>query len=194
MARVMFGYAGVASLQLLTEANPSPSTIKVVAAEAGKGVITSATAKIASTTENLRMVAPIVIPRAPWVYHIGFRRNPPGGQTPSRLLRLGLGVWQHGSMPVLEMSTVVAVPNQVSSSLGEEAVILELTHGIYYGLNEVGARIWELLKKPRKAGEIRDVILDEYEVEPQAVTRDVLGLLTELADRGLIEVRDGKAP
>jgi hypothetical protein len=31
-------------------------------------------------------------------------------------------------------------------------------------------------------------------VEPQAVTRDVLGLLTELADRGLIEVRDGKAP
>jgi hypothetical protein len=97
-------------------------------------------------------------------------------------------------MPVLEMSTVVAVPNQVSSSLGEEAVILELTHGIYYGLNEVGARIREQLKEPRRAGEIRDVILDEYEVEPQAVTRDVLGLLTELADRGLIEVRDGKAP
>jgi len=97
-------------------------------------------------------------------------------------------------MPIVEMSTVVAVPNQVSSSLGAEAVILELTQGVYYGLNEVGARIWELLKEPRRAGEIRDVILDEYEVEPEAVTRDVLALLTELADRGLIEVRDGKAP
>jgi hypothetical protein len=97
-------------------------------------------------------------------------------------------------MQIVETSTVVAVPNQISSSLGEEAVILELTQGVYYGLNSVGARIWELLKEPRTAGEIRDVILDEYDAEPEAVTRDLLGLLTELADRGLIEVRDGKVP
>jgi len=97
-------------------------------------------------------------------------------------------------MQIAETSTVVAVPNQISSSLGEEAVILELTQGVYYGLNAVGARIWELLKEPRTAGEIRDVILDEYDAEPEAVTRDLLGLLTELADRGLIEVRDGKVP
>jgi Coenzyme PQQ synthesis protein D (PqqD) len=97
-------------------------------------------------------------------------------------------------MPVHETSTVVAVPNQISSGLGEEAVILDLTQGVYYGLNETGARIWELLRSPRKAGEIRDVILDEYEVEPDTVSRDVLALLTELADRGLIEVRDGQAP
>lgn len=97
-------------------------------------------------------------------------------------------------MQIVETSTVVAVPNQISSSLGEEAVILELTQGVYYGLNAVGARIWELLKEPRTAGEIRDVILDEYDAEPEAVTRDLLGLLTELADRGLIEVRDGKVP
>jgi hypothetical protein len=99
-----------------------------------------------------------------------------------------------GLMPILETSVVVAVPNQVSSSLGDEAVILELTQGIYYGLNEVGARIWMLLKQPRRAGEIRDVILDEYEVKSEAGTRDVLALLTELAERGLIEVRNGKAP
>jgi Coenzyme PQQ synthesis protein D (PqqD) len=97
-------------------------------------------------------------------------------------------------MQIAETSTVVAVPNQISSSLGEEAVILELTQGVYYGLNAVGARIWELLKEPRTAGEIRDVILDEYDAEPEAVTRDLLGLLTDLADRGLIEVRDGKVP
>ena len=97
-------------------------------------------------------------------------------------------------MPVDEGDVVVAVPNQVSSSLGDEAVILELTQGIYYGLNEVGARIWTLLKEPRRAGEIRDAIVDEYEVGSATATRDVLGLLTELADRGLIEVRDGTAP
>jgi coenzyme PQQ synthesis protein D (PqqD) len=97
-------------------------------------------------------------------------------------------------MAVVELSTVVAVPNQVSSSLGDEAVILELTQGVYYGLNEVGARIWELLQQPRRVGEIRDLILDEYEVAPQTATRDLLALLAELAERGLIEVHDGKAP
>jgi hypothetical protein len=102
--------------------------------------------------------------------------------------------WQDVAVPVDESSTVVAAPEQISSGLGEEAVILDLTKGVYYGLNETGARIWELLKQPRRAGEIRDVILDEYEVEPGAVTRDVLALLSELADRGLIEVRDGQAP
>jgi Coenzyme PQQ synthesis protein D (PqqD) len=97
-----------------------------------------------------------------------------------------------GPMTVHETSTVVAAPNQISSSLGEEAVILQLTKGVYYGLNDVGARIWELLKEPRQAGDIRDTILDEFEVEPETATRDTLALLTELADRGLIEVRDGK--
>ncbi len=110
------------------------------------------------------------------------------------MVRPGQGPWQHGPMAVVEMSTVVAVPNQVSSSLGDEAVILELTQGVYYGLNKVGARIWELLQQPRRVGEIRDLILDEYDVAPQTGTRDLLALLAELAERGLIEVRDGKAP
>ena len=34
-------------------------------------------------------------------------------------------------MQIVETSTVVAVPNQISSSLGEEAVILELTQALY---------------------------------------------------------------
>ena len=97
-------------------------------------------------------------------------------------------------MRITETTLVVAVPNQVSSSLGDEAVILELTQGVYYGLNEVGARIWTLLKDPRPVGEIRDALLDEYDVDTATVTRDLLALLTELADRGLIEVRDGTAP
>ena len=99
-----------------------------------------------------------------------------------------------GLVRVTESSVVVAVPNQVSSSLGDEAVILELSRGIYYGLNEVGARIWSLLKEPRPAGEIRDAIVDEYDVEPATASRDVIVLLSELLERGLIEVRDGQVP
>jgi len=53
----------------------------------------------------------------------------------------------------------------VSCDLVEEAALLNLKDGVYYGLNPVGARIWNLLQKPITAGEILEVIIEEYDVE-----------------------------
>ena len=91
-------------------------------------------------------------------------------------------------------TVIVSVQDQVSTSLGDEAVILHLKDGIYYGLNPLGAHIWRLLEEPRTFGEIRDIILEEYEVEPQRCEQDLIKLLQELADRKLIEVRGETAP
>ena len=83
-------------------------------------------------------------------------------------------------------SVVVAVPDQVSASLEDEAVVLHLKDGCYYGFNPVGARIWNLLEQPRTVGEIRDILLEEYEIQPQPLEEDLQRLLAELAERGLI--------
>ena len=91
---------------------------------------------------------------------------------------------------VSENSTVVAVKHQVSSDLDGEVAILDLGAGMYYGLDEVGARIWELVQEPRLVEEIQAVILDEYEVDPATGKRDVLALLQQLADKDLVEVKD----
>jgi hypothetical protein len=91
-------------------------------------------------------------------------------------------------------STVVAAKDQVSADLGGEAAILNLKNGAYYGLNSVGARVWELAQTPKTVGELRDAILDEYDVEPERCERDLLALLQELETEGLIEVVDAKAP
>ena len=90
-------------------------------------------------------------------------------------------------------SVVVASKNQISNDLGGEAAILDLEAGVYYGLDEVGARIWELIQEPRAANEVRDVLLAEYDVEPERCEHDLLALLQRLADEGLIEVV-GEAP
>jgi hypothetical protein len=90
-------------------------------------------------------------------------------------------------------SVVVASKNQISSDLGGEAAILDLEAGVYYGLDEVGARIWELIQEPSAAMEVRDVLLAEYDVEPERCEHDLLALLQRLADEGLIEVV-GEAP
>ena len=85
-------------------------------------------------------------------------------------------------------STVVAAKDQVSSDLGGEVAILDLKAGVYYGLDTVGARIWSLIQEPRTVNEIRDILLEEYEVEPERCERDLLVLLQRLADESLIEV------
>ena len=90
-------------------------------------------------------------------------------------------------------SVVVASKNQVSSELASDVVILDLEGGTYHGLNATGARIWALLATPRTVGEIREIILREYDVEPQRCERDLLSLLEDLDSRGLLEVRAAAA-
>lgn len=86
-------------------------------------------------------------------------------------------------------SSVVAAQNQVSADLNGEAVILNLQSGIYFGLNPVGKRIWELLQTPIAVGEIYQALLEEYDVEPERCQTDLLALLQDLVNRGLVEVR-----
>jgi hypothetical protein len=84
----------------------------------------------------------------------------------------------------------VVSKDQISCYLTEETAILDVKLGIYYGLNPVGTRIWQLIQEPRTVYEVRDALLEEYEVAPERCERDVLALLQELASKGLIEIKD----
>jgi len=92
---------------------------------------------------------------------------------------------------VTQQSAVVASSRQVSSDLGGEAVILHLESGVYYGLNEVGAAIWALLREPKAVGEIEQAILTEFDVDAERCQKDVIALLRQFEADGLIEVLDG---
>src|ERR1700712_1933979 len=85
--------------------------------------------------------------------------------------------------------TVVVSPNQVSTSLGHEAVILGADAGQYFGLNKVGARIWELVQEPVRVSAICAAVCAEYQVAEADCERDVIELLSELRAKGLLNVR-----
>lgn len=87
-------------------------------------------------------------------------------------------------------STVVVSKEQVSCDLAGEAAILNLKNGVYYGLNPLGARIWNLIQEPRKFGEIRDTLLGEYEVDAPRLESDLRDLLAQLAEQQLIEISE----
>lgn len=83
---------------------------------------------------------------------------------------------------------VTATPGQISSDLAGEAVILDLTSGVYYGLNEVGAKIWNLIQQPQTIQAIQHSLLQEYDVDPEVCTQDLLQLLQELQAAGLVNI------
>lgn len=85
-------------------------------------------------------------------------------------------------------SVLVAARDQVSTELEGEAVILSLADGVYYGLDGVGARVWELLREPRAVAELTEAVVAEFEVDAATAERDLLALLGELAERRLVEV------
>ena len=91
---------------------------------------------------------------------------------------------------ISENSIITAAKEQVSSELVGEAVILNLRSGVYYGLNEVGNRTWNLIQKPKTVKGIKNTLLEEYEVEPESCEHDLLVLLQDLEAAGLIEVRN----
>ena len=96
-----------------------------------------------------------------------------------------------GAITLSDKSRIVVSKDQVSCDLAGEAAILNLKNGVYYGLDSVGARIWNLVQEPRAVAEIQNAITNEYDVEPERCARDLVDLLEKLLAEGLIEVKDG---
>lgn len=74
----------------------------------------------------------------------------------------------------------------VAKTIDEVAVLLNLTNEMYYSLNEVGARVWELADGQRTIATIVDTLAGEYDAERGQIAEDVRSLLAALAAEGLI--------
>jgi hypothetical protein len=85
-------------------------------------------------------------------------------------------------------SVVVATSRQVSCDVAGEVMILNLNDGVYYGLDTVGTRIWELLQEQRSVAEIRELLVMEFDVTREHCERDLLRLLRELMEAQLVEI------
>jgi len=87
----------------------------------------------------------------------------------------------------LNGSAVWAVDQQVMSRrIGDEQVILHVERGIYFGLDEVGTRIWELIEDQASIDAIAVSLATEYEVSLEQAGADATRLVEELLANGLI--------
>ncbi len=84
-------------------------------------------------------------------------------------------------------------PSVVCAELDGEAVLLDVESGVYYGLNVIGTRIWQLLVQGLDEETIYRQLLREYDVEPVRLQCDVSDFLASLAERGLLHVEPENA-
>ena len=74
----------------------------------------------------------------------------------------------------------------VVRELDGEAVLLDLAHGTYFGLDEVGTRVWQLLTEHMRLESVFAAMLEEYDVAPATLERDLIDLVGELTANGLL--------
>jgi len=94
-----------------------------------------------------------------------------------------------GKAPGISLRDHVSVSSDVVfRQMDGEVVLLDLATATYFGLDEVGARLWELLHRDGSLERAFAVLRDEYEVAPSDLQRDLLRLLEQLRERGLVSV------
>ena len=68
-----------------------------------------------------------------------------------------------------------------------EMVLLDMNSENYFGLDEVGTAIWQAMQEKEMLQEVYDVMLEQYDVEPEVLERDLLDFAQKLSESGLIE-------
>lgn len=92
-------------------------------------------------------------------------------------------------MPPLSLEHSVRISDDtVYRELDGEAVLLQLDAGIYYGLDEVGTRLWHLMIEHRQLLRVADAAVAEFDVGRDDLQHDLLDLAAQLVARRLLVV------
>ena len=93
---------------------------------------------------------------------------------------------------VISFSDRVKVPDDVLiSNLQDESVILNLNSERYFGLDNVGTRMFSVLSESNSIEAAYERLLAEYDVDPQLLREDLTSLIENLLQQGLVAIEHG---
>jgi Coenzyme PQQ synthesis protein D (PqqD) len=76
----------------------------------------------------------------------------------------------------------------LSSTLDDEVVMMSSEQGMYYNLDPIGSRIWELLDAPQTLESLCAQLLEEYDIDQATCQQETEEFLLSLTERGLIQM------
>jgi hypothetical protein len=91
-----------------------------------------------------------------------------------------------GGVQISDESTFVVPEHVLARKTGDEVVLLNLDSEQYYGLDEVGARFFELIEDGTPFGAAIETLLAEYQVERGTLVADLASVVGDLQRNGLV--------
>ena len=86
----------------------------------------------------------------------------------------------------LETQKITISEEALSQEVNGETVILDLKSESYFGLDEVGTRVWQLLQEHEDVQKVFDAMLEEFDVDANTLASDMKNLINDLIEKGLI--------
>lgn len=94
-------------------------------------------------------------------------------------------------MPIQYQQRVIVPDHVLFRELDGEAILLNLNNESYYGLDDVGTTMWQMVTAKATVQAAYDALLVTYAVTPDVLQTDLTRLITELEANGLLELVDG---
>lgn len=76
----------------------------------------------------------------------------------------------------------------ITSTVGDEIVMMDMEKGNYIGINSVGSAIWEMIAEPKKVSEISGRLMELYDVEKEQCESQTLAYLEKINELGMLKV------
>lgn len=90
-------------------------------------------------------------------------------------------------------NTVAPSSTAVCCDLNDEVVILDLSSGVYFGLQGVGSAMWHYIQEPRTVESLVEHLMSQYDISQEECAAKTIGFLEDLAGRGLLAVNQHAA-
>lgn len=91
-------------------------------------------------------------------------------------------------LPITAESTVAWSDAPVATEVDREVVLMSVARGRCYGLGETGSSVWRRLESPIRVDDLCRELMLEYNADTGVLTHDVLALLEQLREEGLVRV------
>ena len=90
---------------------------------------------------------------------------------------------------ITTVTIISQVEDIVASNVDGETVMMSIENGHYYGLDDIGSIIWELIEKPTRVSDLIDMLVEKFTVDHETCEKDVLKFLNGLNEDNILVVR-----
>jgi len=74
----------------------------------------------------------------------------------------------------------------IGSTIDGETVMMSVENGKYYGVNQIGSSIWNLIEEPMRLDAICQALQEEYEIDSETCEKEVIAFLHDLEKNNIV--------